>query len=254
MTPALPVPCIHRVHQGEPHGALRIHHELGVSIDREALVNRLTSLERAAEQSGLGERSVLVTFDDGWGDPVDLSPTFDRLPHLQPVIFLTAAHMYGDGALLPLSRLYEWCAAEGKTLEELASAGLTRSGLKRLPEDDQHAVLDRMGVPRFAKSPDKVSLAQVRALVYAGWLVGSHGHDHHDLRFDDPKTLLRGLIEALEAVVAFGGERWLAWPEGRCTDQTCAIARKAGFLLQFSLRVEATGIDRPDLVHREIWK
>lgn len=254
MTAALPVPCIHRVHQGEALGALRIHHELGVSIEREVLLDRLESLERAAERSGLDERSVLVTFDDGWADPTELVPALDRLPHLQPVLFLTNAQLRGDRALLPLPRLYEWCAAEGRPLAELASVGVTRSGLKRLPEEEQHAILDGLGVPRAVSSPHMLSLTQVRALVDAGWRVGSHGHDHHDLRYDEPQALLRGLQEALEVVVAFGGEPWLAWPEGRCTEETCVIAWEAGFATQFSLRVEAGGLDSSDLVHREIWR
>ena len=202
---------------------------------------------------GRARRSVLVTFDDGWAEPASLADEFGRWPHLQPVLFLTSRQLVGDAGLLPLPRLYEWCATTGVEFEELAGRGLDRRDLKKLPESQQHARFDRVGVPRLRRSTQVLSLNRVRELMAGGWLVGSHGHDHHDLREDDLSALERGLAEALDAIVQFGGERWLAWPEGRCTERMCDSARRVGFVLQFSLRVEAGSIEREDLVHRDIW-
>jgi len=254
MSVSLPVPCLHRVHAGEPDGSLRIHQSLGMSIELTRLVERLEGLERKACRMGCPPWSVLVTFDDGWVDPITLVPQFAEWQHLQPVLFLTLSQMAGDRSLLPLPRLYKWCASSGMSLEELRSRGVTRKRLKVLPEKEQHARLDRLGVPRISFSPQSLSIETVRELLQTGWLVGSHGHDHHDLRFDKPEVLLRGLGKALEALESLGGKPWLAWPEGRCTVETCEIARMAGFKQQFSLRAEAGAIDLVDLIHRDTWK
>lgn len=87
-----------------------------------------------------------------------------------------------------------------------------------------------------------------------GWLVGSHGAAHHDLRHADRRVLRFDLRDALDAVLELGGRPWLAWPEGRCCDEICDIAASVGFEKQFSLEVESGSIKRTDVVHREIWK
>lgn len=179
---------------------------------------------------------------------------FERCTHLQPVLFLTASQLTGTQSELPLPRLYAWCAESGTRLEDLKSLGVTREQLKRMPEAEQHAWLTRIGVRPVAMPTDVLSPSQVRRLQAHGWLVGSHAHDHHDLRFDDPRLLLEGLSQAASDLEHFGGVPWLAWPEGRCIIETCDIARRAGFSLQFTLRIESEAIHSDDLVHREIWK
>jgi hypothetical protein len=254
VNPALPVPCLHRIHVGEPQGSFRIHQAIGVSIELSELVCRLGALEQRAALLGLPPRSVHVTFDDGWQDPVVLEPHFEGWGHLQPVLFLTQGQLKGDCRLLPLPRLYEWCGREGVTLEEMKAKGLTRKKMKSMPEDEQHAWLDELGVTIDGESTEVLGVDEVRSLMEVGWLVGSHGHDHHDLRMDEPPVLRQGLGAALAEVVAFGGRPWLAWPEGRCTQEGCELAKEVGFTSQLSLGVESGAIVRSDLVHREIWR
>lgn len=255
MTSARTVPCIHRVQTPKANGAVwSIYRQLGMAIDLDTLVSRLEQLECQATDAGAAPRSRLVTFDDGWVDSLALIPVFEHCKHLQPVLFLTASQLAGAQSELPLPRLYAWCAESGRRLEDLESLGVTREQLKRVPEAEQHAWLTRIGVRMRDNPADVLAPVQVRHLVAEGWLVGSHAHDHHDLRFDDPRSLLEGLSRAASDLKAFGGVPWLAWPEGRCTVETCEIARQAGFMLQFSLSVESGAIDRDDLVHREIWK
>jgi peptidoglycan/xylan/chitin deacetylase (PgdA/CDA1 family) len=239
---------------GSNEAAWSIYRHLGMAIDLGKLVRRLEHLEHRAMRVGAAKRSILVTFDDGWVDSLELEPIFKRCEHLQPVVFLTASQLAGDRMELPLPRLYRWCAESGRSLEELAQFGVTRERLKQLPEAEQHAWLNRIGVTPVAKRTDVLTLSQVRHLVANGWLLGSHAHDHHDLRHDDPEVLLEGLAHAADDVKACGGQPWLAWPEGRCTVDTCDIARRAGFTLQFSLRVEAESIECGDLIHRDLWK
>jgi len=253
MNANLPTPCLHRVHSGNPEGSFRMHHSLGVSVERTDLVRRLNRLNLNARRREMPDRSVLVTFDDGWVDPVALAPHFRSWSRLQPTLFLTMRQTSGDQSLLPLPRLYEWCSATGTSLAKVEEAGMTRKQLKLLPEKEQHEWLDRLEVPRISASPEILAAAEIVNLMNEGWIVGSHGHDHHDLRLDDPVDLQMCLRKARDAVTTIGGKPWLAWPEGRCTASTCEAARLAGFEKQFSLRVESESIQRSDLVHRDIW-
>lgn len=248
------VPCLHRVHVGEPVGALSVHSALGMSIEFRSVVERLDHLDRQAQRDGCGRRSQLVTFDDGWADAMALASHFETWAYLQPVLFLTLRQLEGDQGLLPLPRLYEWCASTGNSLASLERDGISRSGLKLMPEADQHRALDGIGVPRILISREVLALDQIADLMAQGWLVGSHGHDHTDLRRFDSDELGAGLNAALKSVSKLGGVTWLAWPEGRCCNRTCDVAAAVGFSLQFSLAVETKSLQRPDLIRREIFK
>jgi hypothetical protein len=233
---------------------MAIHHSLGMSVEYQFLLGRLEQLNRHLEQLGVSTRSQLVTFDDGWADVMCLAPHFERLSRLQPVLFLTSAQCAGERVLLPLPRLYEWLGTKGVAIDTLASFGISRDQLKLLSEQAQHVEFDRLGIPRVVDSHEILSPHQIRELMMRGWLVGSHGSDHCDSRLADAEVLKRGLHEALKAVLQIGGVPWLAWPEGRCCERTCALAAAVGFDLQFSLYVESGSIQRTDLIHREIWR
>lgn len=247
-------PCIHRIHIGEPTGALAIHHSIGMSIECDALIDRLDKLNQYQAQQREKSSIQLVTFDDGWADVISLAPHFDAFKHLQPVLFLTSAQCMGDQGLLPLPRLYEWQATKEKSRGVTAELPINRFRLKLLPEEVQHTELDRLGVNKVNSSSQVLSTHQVHKLIDQGWLVGSHGADHHDLRQAGHQSLKRILHKAYAALEIINGVPWLAWPEGRCNQRICDVAASVGFELQFSLGVESGSVQRKDLIHREIWK
>ena len=249
----LVVPCLHRVHSGPPTGSHKVHHSIGMSLELGEIRRKLERLNTEAIQLKSPDRSVLVTFDDGWVDSVQLIDLFKKLTKLQPVLFLTVNQLKGDISLLPLPRLYAWCDSWSIDVESISTLGVTREGLKSLPENLQHAVLDSLDIPRIPNSTEILHPEEIARLIDAGWIIGSHAHDHHDLRFDDFNELKQGLKEALDETINAGGVPWLAWPEGRCTVEICQLASQVGFAQQFSLNVEAGMIDFPTLIHREIW-
>jgi len=247
-------PCIHRIHTGEPTGALAIHHSLGMSIEYDILIDRLDELNQYHARQREKSSVQLVTFDDGWADVMSLVPHFVTFKHLQPVLFLNSAQCMGDQGLLPLPRLYEWKASKEKSRSATAELPIDRFRLKLLPEEVQHSELDRLGVKKVSSSSQVLSTHQVHKLIDQGWLVGSHGADHHDLRQAGHQSLKRSLLQAYAALEAINGIAWLAWPEGRCNQRICDVASSVGFELQFSLGVESGSVQRKDLIHREIWK
>jgi len=254
MLSQLSIPCLHRIFRGQPTGALQVYCQIGMAAECREVEERLGRLNQLASDVGASDQSLLITFDDGWRDPTLLAAGFRAWRHLQPVLFLTAAQMQGTQELLPLPRLYEWCAQTGLDIESLQAIGLARERLKRMPEAEQHYLLDARGIPRATDSAGLLQPDDLPELVDAGWIVASHAHDHSDLRHHEPLELEAGLRVALGAVAAIGGRPWLAWPEGRCTLAGCRLADRIGFERQFSLRSESGELEFPSLLHREVWK
>ena len=251
------VPCLHRVHEGEPVGARRIQAQLGMSLplaDVEVRLRELAERVRRWNAEHEQRRRALVTIDDGHPDCLLLAPIFARLPELQPALFVTAPLLAGDRRPLPLTALYAWCAANGWSLAQAAERiGIDRMGLKPLPEAVQRERLDAAGVPLHPDEEPMLDRAEIERLRDTGWLIGSHGPEHSDLRRLGADALGPQLLLARRALLDFGGVPYLAWPEGRCTRELLALARAAGFAWQFGLDREPSCESRPELVLRRLW-
>ncbi len=251
------VPCLHRVHEGVPTGAQALQAELGMSLPLTSVVARLEALAervRAWNRSHDQHRRALVTLDDGHVDALMLRSTFARLPELQPVLFVTSALLSGDRRPLPMTALYAWGAARGLVVGELRVHGIDRVALKRLPEAEQRARLEQHGVPLAPSDELLLGPTELRELCDEGWLVGSHGPEHCDLRELPESELGDALIEARRSVVRLGQPPWLAWPEGRWDERVATLAQRAGFVLQFGLGAEPCPQPGPDLILRTLWR
>lgn len=248
------VPCLHRVHEGEPVGARVIQARLGMSRPLAELERRLRALAervRAWNRDHEQRRRALVTVDDGHVDCLLLAPIFAALPELQPVLFVTAPLLDGDRRPLPLTALYAWWVASGRPLD--GALDRERERLKSLPEIEQRRRLAELGAPLEPATEVMLDRDQLDRLQRAGWLLGSHGPEHCDLRRLDPAELAPRLLDARRALLARGGTPWLAWPEGRCTTALLERARAAGFAQQFGLDSEPGYEPGPELVLRSVW-
>ena len=252
----LEVPALHRMYEGAPDEHHRMHLRYGMSIAKSDLVRRLERLNRRVESWNRKHDATtvaLITFDDGWKDVTRLAGTFDNLPCLCPVLFVGENHFREPLRPLPLQRLYRHCTDHGLDPEDLAALRcVTRSRLKSLPEADQHAALDGLGIdtmldPEWLLNPEDI--AHLRS---AGWIVASHGDRHEDLTC---RTGLRDELARLaESIENRGHMPWLAWPEGRWSRSSCENARAAGFRLQFGLRTQPCGRPCEGMVTRTVWK
>ena len=249
------VPALHRVHDGAPSAAHRIHQRFGMSIEKSELLRRLSALNdevRCWNRQHLADAVALVTFDDGWKDVLCLTAAFKRMPQLCPVLFIGENQFQTPARPLPLQRLYEHCAAHRMDPEDEQAFGTaTRTRLKALPEAEQHALLDAREIaPMLA--PDWLLTAEdLAALKAAGWVIATHGHAHENL------PARRGLASELEtlaeAVERRGQMPWLAWPEGQWSTAAHAAARAAGIRAQFTLPRGGNPDARDGVVAREVW-
>ena len=251
------VPCLHRIHEGVPVGARQIQAHIGMSLPLMEAENRLRALAervRCWNRDHEQNRRALITIDDGHTDCLRLAPLFAQLPELQPMLFVTAALLAGDRRPLPLTVLYAWCATHGRTLAQAAvELGIDRTEMKYLPEEVQRERLALAGVSLEVEDELMLATTQIEQLLNVGWLVGSHGPEHCDLRQLEPVDLSNRLLTARRALIAFGGTPWLAWPEGRNNQTLLALARSAGFALQFGLDSERGCTPGPDLILRSVW-
>lgn len=251
----LEVPAIHRVHWGEPDPVHRVHLRYGMSLEYGDLVSRLRELNDSVERWNVAhaaETVALVTFDDGWEEVTQLTTVFDELPCLCPVLFVGENHFLEEPLPLPLQRLYQHCAELGVDPEDRSVFGVsTRSGLKKMPEREQHEILDAAGVDRMAAPAWLLNPSDIASLRNAGWVVASHGQYHEDL----PKRLRLGqeLTDLADRIEQRSHMPWLCWPEGRWSPTACEHAKHAGFHYQFGICSPTAAALPEGMVMRRIW-
>ena len=248
------VPCLHRLSPVGEEDFAPIQRSLGLAPNVDLITARLRKLNQRVQIDGGDKRSHYVTFDDGWTDVILLEKSFEEHSYLQPILFLTNQQLLGQQGLLPLHRLYEHCRQEDCTLEDMHQLGVERAKLKKTSEIEQHKLLDDVGISRYAHHQEVLSLEQIRDLQEKGWLIGSHGGDHHNMLDDGSSILEKQLSESFQIIKEFSGLLWFAWPEGACDERLYQIAKKVGFTKQFTLRSETTSEIRDRVICRKIWR
>ena len=252
----LEVPALHRVHEGTPTKVHQVHLRYGMSIEKSNLVRRLEGLGRRVaswNREHNAETVALVTFDDGWKDVILLADTFEKLSCLCPVLLVGENHFAKPVQPLPLQRLYHHCVERGLDPEDRVTlGGVTRSSLKLLPEVQQHAALDGLGVEPKLDPEWLLNVEDIAYLKSAGWVVATHGHWHEDL--GKRNGLGKELENLAEEVEARGHTPWLAWPEGQWSRTAWEEARTAGFHLQFGLLAQPCEASGEGMVMRTVWK
>ena len=249
------VPALHRVHDGALTESHQVHLRYGMSIEKSDLIRRLAQLNSRVEawnRKKNAETVALVTFDDGWKDVMHLSDTFKNLAYLCPVLFVGENHFGESVRPLPLQRLYQHCAEHGLDPESgSALSGVTRTELKTLPEADQHAALDGLGVASMRDPEWLLNAGDIKYMKSEGWIIATHGHHHEDLTKRD--RLGEELTDLAEAVEDRDHIPWFSWPEGLWSPAAWEKARAAGFHLQFGLLAQHCGAPCDDLVMRQVW-
>jgi peptidoglycan/xylan/chitin deacetylase (PgdA/CDA1 family) len=211
------------------------YHTLGMTIELEALLNRLRNLHSTNLTNGT---TSYVTFDDGWRDVLQIPKDFfHQHSSLQPVVFLTDEQFRENPRSMPLHTLYRWMEEKGYMLCQLSQLGIDRTIMKDWREDDQHTSLQKQDID-IDEEPDYLRHQDLEILTQRGWKIASHGPEHSDLRTLPSDRLRAMLEESLTQLHDAGAEPWLAWPEGRWNDEVAALAHEVGFTKQFGLKEE----------------
>ena len=243
-------PCFHRIHSDETPLISDAYYQLKMTISIDRLITLLSALDQRNLQ--LGSTSY-VTFDDGWAD-VRIIPEDFFTSHvtLQPVIFLTDEQLFGSRNWMPLHALYRWMFENDFSLNDIEKLGINRTYLKNLREDEQYNFLNSKGIQMESNAPYLTS-HELHHLVENGWLIGSHGPEHSDLRKipkDELKVLLQNTLLKLNQL---NFEPWIAWPEGRWNNQISMIARNIGFTRKFGLIDEPHPPSSNGTILRKLW-
>ena len=238
------VPTIHRIHQTEAHGSHLVHLRHGMSIQLESLIGRLEELNDAAKLWN-DKCLALVSFDDGWVDVLLLEETFDRLSNLKPVLFIPENLFLEEVNPLPLQRLYQHLSENEENWDSI------RSKIKSLTEKEAHSKLDELGVSRMLNPNWLLTPGEISRLSNKGWIIASHGHQHQDLT--KCSNLRESLDRVTETIEIRGNTPWLAWPEGRWSNDSFKIAMDAGFSRQFGLLEEPHEEPPSGMILRKIW-
>jgi len=239
------VPSLHRIHEGEPTESHVVNYQYGMSIELGQLVSRLEDLNAKVETWNPNSVA-LVTFDDGWADVLLLEETFDKLKNLKPVLFIPESQFSSEIQPLPMQRLYQHIADKGVDWGDL------RAELKTMSERDAHLQLDERGVDKMLDPDWLLKSRDIERLSAKGWVIASHGHKHEDLR--TTINLHDSLLEVADAIETRVHIPWLAWPEGRWSQETFQIATKGGFTRQFGLFDEPHEEPPKGMVMRKIWR
>lgn len=201
----------------------------------------------------LPPRALLITFDDGWLDNLEVAVPPLQRAGLSAVVF-AATEPLAD----PAPSWWQDTLVRCLWQKRVSHAELWRlaEGTDRLPEaarhDDLHRLLMRFAdldpetrrelLARFTGGDDesqRVMLApsQLTELTAAGVAIGSHGAAHLPLSLlPDPAADMKRSRNALAEWLPAGhaGLDSVSFPHGRYDANTLAAARKCGFTLMFT--------------------
>lgn len=204
-------------------------------------------VDACAGRRPLPPRALLLTFDDGWADTVDVALPILRARGLPSVVFVIAgrigseeglwrgelqARLLSDPAALDeaIARL----VPSGSALKPAGKAAALDQVLSRLPDAERWAAVASIGRRPPSPGPQMASAAALRAAAGAGMAVGAHGFSHTPLTevadpLDELSRARASLISELGLDPAL--LRAVSFPHGRYSPSIIVAAREAGFQL-----------------------
>lgn len=208
----------------------------------------------------LPQRSVLVTFDDGFRNNLEVAVPILRKHHVAAVFHVATSYI-GTRHMLWPQRLAElvlrWDAPHiplpdgGEALvprdtrSREGLANMLRSFCKQLPNTAREAYLKTLGdLPKleakYHELYEFMTWDEVRALHQAGFEIGSHTASHPILTRLDPGALQTELETSKRVIEENVGSRCrvIAYPNGSAADHSDVVhacAQDAGYEMGFSL-------------------
>lgn len=210
----------------------------------------------------LPPRAILVTFDDGYLNNVEIAAPILRRKGMPAAFFLTTGFL--DGTHRPWWYvLRNWVERAGvervgwpegtkpSSADPRACIASWEARLKSMRETERQAALDQMG--RRLDLPPETGIAfmswdHARELLKQGFALGAHTVRHTNLGAEDAATVRQEIMESVARIRAETGASpsAFAFPYGRKTDIGSAVdaaLSEAGISIAF---MAEHGLNRPD--------
>jgi peptidoglycan/xylan/chitin deacetylase (PgdA/CDA1 family) len=196
----------------------------------------------------LPEAACALSFDDGWRDNAEHAWPILREAGLPAAVFLVTGRVGTQGAfwpdevcrrLAPLGREERRAAAQAARLPGDGRPQSVLAILKRLPEAERDAALDRLraATPEPpAGERELLDWDEVQRMAAGGVAFESHGHEHRLLTRVAPDAARADLSRA-RAVLAergLGGDALLAYPGGDHDARVRGVAAACGHRAAFT--------------------
>jgi peptidoglycan/xylan/chitin deacetylase (PgdA/CDA1 family) len=204
-------------------------------------------------RSGLPARAVLVTFDDGHRDVIDIAMPLLRERGIPAVAFVVAG-------LIDTDRPHWWTEvkdlirADGRApaVEGLAPEAAVRA-LKVVPDALRRETIAalRRTATRPAQAVSQLTAADLRRLGSEGVAIGNHSLTHPCLSRCDVQ-LIQHEVDASQEVLArlLGHEvESFAYPDGDRDERVTGVVRNAGIRAAFAFDHRLSDLRPPDPLH-----
>jgi len=205
-------------------------------------------LDDLASGRPLPERSLLITFDDGWSDNEEYALGHLRALGLPALLFVVADAVDRAQPFWQEQMITAWRAGRlDRRLFDALGVALGDAGKDDLgPLRRLIAALEALDAPARARHLDSVAAQlddgvrymitteQLRRLADGGVAIGAHGQTHAPLTQVDAGAELTAARRVLEGLLPGRAVTTLSFPHGKFDDTVVARARDAGFHLLFT--------------------
>jgi peptidoglycan/xylan/chitin deacetylase (PgdA/CDA1 family) len=262
--PAFPVLSYHRVNdEGDPFFPAvptAVFERRMAWVARHYVVLTVEALVERLQRGTLPRNALAITFDDGYRDNLTHAAPILARYGLPATVFLatgfigTSEIAWFDRLALALKHTREsrWDApwgepvALGTAAERLRVLDRTLAYLKRRPDDERRAAVDRATATLGAGDTNghkglMLSWDDVHALMGLGFSVGAHTVSHPILARLAPEQARAEIVESRRAIESACGAapRAFAYPNGGAEDYdatTVRLVREAGFTCAVTTR------------------
>jgi peptidoglycan/xylan/chitin deacetylase (PgdA/CDA1 family) len=227
-------------------------------LKRRYAIKPLSDVAAALNRGERVEKSVVLTFDDGYKNNASLAaPILNRLGMPYTVYVVTA--YISSGKWMPLNEVY-WMWSQGKlTSQEMTEL---RKQLRQSPSADVAKILATGVSPPKSEAAEQsfamMTWDEVRELARNGAEIGSHTHSHCNMAVENEAQQGSELLVSNQLIEKYTGTRVrsFAYPYGytsevafrtvRDADYDCAVSTESGLATQRSdkFRLPRIGFDR----------
>ncbi len=228
--------------------------QLAHLVEKYQVVSMSEVLEAAARGARLPEKSVLITFDDGYRDFAEVAWPLLKARRLPVTLFVPTGYPDQPHQVFWWDRLFwaflrtrcnPWTDGTGRTFSLRSQAGrisgyrAVSSWIKSLPHDEAMALVERICQELGEEQPapsDVLGWAELRRLADEGVTIGAHTRTHPILTRLPDDRLREEIVGSQEDLDRNIGRVLpiFCYPDGGHDERVLRLLRQEGFCLGFT--------------------